>query len=599
MPMPRPWQTRPRGSDASIYRQEMGIVASGAVATGDEPHKEAGVKSGATRAAQQQVWAYRRQVGELAHAIQFYENCFSRIRLTVAIEDDDGTRIPAFDENGAPIKVDGYNPADALQAIRQLRSPIGGQQQLMRAIGGCLGGVGEGHLVGTKSDRMKSGQSWEFLSPMEFYEPASSTTIGVVDNTAREYHRIRVPGAAPEIFKGDQAAVARIWQPDREFSLLPWAAPLGMLDLFDELVLLTREVAGAVRSRLALAGILLVADDIDYEIAKDDNAEPESDEADPFTADLLRVASIAIKDKASAAGVVPLVVRVPPDRVGEGGDKQGFRLLTFNRDWDDAASSKREECVTRFAQGIDLPVEVVKGHMSTTFANAAQISADMYRLYIEPKVSIGVDGLTSGYLQSLIPGCPFVIHPDPTDLIVKPDQTADWKDAFDRYAISWSSYRTKLGASEKDAPDDDEIEKRLEIDAAKRAHAMTEQPGGVLAPPEPKAVAGTEPGNETIAAAIEVQTRACMQRAGARLRSKVQRNPGLASMIANVPDAEVAATLGPRTVATLMTDAELVGREFEALHRWLSEKFDTKVADDYRAQAVEQATLRMFTPAGR
>lgn len=588
-----------------------GLTASGA-AVGGGGEADATAKSSATRQAQAQVWAFRRQIGELNHAIGFYENCFSRIRLGLAVEEDDGSRRPVFDEDGKELV---KGATEALGHLRALRSPLGGSSHIMRAIGGCLGAVGECHLVGMDSDRMKTGRAWEVFSPSEFFEPVQASAPAPSQNgseaRAREYHRIRVPGQTPQIIKSTEAVVARIWQPDPEFSLLPWAPALGMLEIFDELVLLTREVAGAVRSRLALAGILLVANDIEY--PERDDAEPDSDEASPFTADLMRVASAAIKDKNSAAGVVPLVVEVAANRVGENGPngEQGFRLIEFSRQWDDKAAAKRDECIRRFAQGYDLPVEVVIGHQQTTFANAAQISADQYRNYIEPKALIATDGLTTGYLQAVLPGTEFVIHPDPTDLVVRPDQIGDWQNAFDRFAISFSSLRDKIGATDADAPDEEELALRIMLEVASRTRPAPGESIGSVAP-TPAEIAGevgpagtsSEPQPKpqpaltaSIGAAMEVEVRRVMQRVGARLRSKVSGRSGLASIIQQVPDPEVAATLGPRQVAQLMTEAELIGREFDVFHSWVAEQTDKVVADQYRRLAIEEAALRMNLPA--
>lgn len=566
------------------------VTASGAVASGPERQKDAEARHAATRAAQQQVWAYRRQVGELAHAGLFYENCFSRIRLTIAIEEDDGSRTPAFDEDG---KARAAGADQALQILRDLRSPIGGQSQLMRQIGGCLGIVGEGHLVGTANEAMRSKEAWEFLSTSEFYQ--ATTQMSTKAGAPVDYQRIVTPGAQPEIIKSDAAVVARIWQPDAEFSRLAWAPALGMLDIFDELVLLTREVAGAARSRLALAGILLVADDIEY--PPDPNAPEGSEGKDPFTADLIKVASTAIRDKASAAGVVPLVVRVPANRVSEGAEEQGFRLIEFSRQWDDKAADKRGECVQRFAQGIDLPVEVVLGHMSTTFANAAQISADMYRTYVEPKVIIATDGLTTGYLRLKLPGTPFVIDPDPTDLVVRPDQIGDYADAHKNYVVSDAAWRQKLGATEADAPDDMEILRRVAIQQAVRERPIPEADTAVEAP-----IAGADPAiaaSAIIDAATEVEVRRVLQRVGARLRSKVSNRDAAASTIRNVPDELVAATLGAATVSRLMTEQELLGREFDVLEMWATEIAGANAARDAGMRARAEAMRRLYAPAVR
>lgn len=577
MPDPSEWQAPTRRYLHNPAEYAKTLTASAAVSSGDNKDREADVQSNLVREKQTAIWGFRREIGELNAAIQWYENCFSRVRMTVAIEADDGSRIPAFDMDGNEIA---QGAKEALAHIRALRSPIGGQQQLLRALGGCLAAVGECHLVGVDDERMPTGKSFEIYSPAEFFRSANTPASGV-----KEYTHLIAPGKSKTVTEND-AYVTRIWQPDTQFSALAWAAPLSMVDIFEELLLLTQEVAGAVKSRLAIAGLLLVADDIDF--PEDESADPTNDDkADPFTAMLIKLASTAIRDKKSAAGTVPFVSRVPFDRV-----KDGFNLIEFNRKWDDAASAKRREGIERFAQGMDAPPEQILGHMQTTFANAAQITADKYSEYLEPKIGIGFDGLTSSYLRVLMPGSPFVIHPDPTDLIVSPDQTANYAEGYKVFAISGAAYRNSFGATEEDAPDQAELDQRIAIEQAIRVRqtVSVKEDGGI--------VPGIDPAvDPTIQAALEVSVMRSIDRIGSRLRSKVSGKAGLSSLIANVPNNQVAATLGQREVARLLTPTELFGREFDILEEWVTSKTDQVVAAEVRLDAIAETERRLFTPA--
>lgn len=536
---------------------------------------------GGTRTWQKEAWDYYDIVGELHYAASFVGNCLSRVRLTVGLPDEDGVVGSAFDEDGTPKHPDA---AEALALLRELRSDTAGESQILRAMGLNTFVAGECFLLGAEEQVEGEGlrRSWEVLSIDELREKRDKGPNG----TPR-YERIEAPNEkAKEVPAESQ--VLRIWQPHPRYSYLADSAVRAVRDVLDEIVLLTREVRGQALSRLAAAGVFLVPSEVEYE--DDDSASDDSDEGDPLTRDLIRTLATAVSDVGSAAAVVPFILRVPYDFCDR------IRHIEFTRPRDIEAAEKRKETVQRFAQGVDLPVEIVTGHAQTTFSNAWQIDESTYKAHLEPKLQTLLDALTVCYLRPLLPGTPLVVSGDVSELVSHPDRSAAATQAYDRIELAGSAYRDALGFSDEDAPDDAEVAERLD-----RAKIL--KSGAAGAPPD----AGATPGGvgpatsgatppAAVAAAAEVAVLRAVERAGARLRSKTNGS-SMRSLISGVPDIEVAATLGPERVRTLVgVEDDLFRGEFRMLRSWASQHVGQASADLLLSECERDARARMYAP---
>lgn len=541
-------------------------------------------QGGGTRQWQKEAWDYYDLVGELHYAANFLGNCLSRVRLTVGLPDEDGTIGAAFDEDGVPKHADA---PEALRCLRELRSDTAGESQIMRALGLNTFVAGECFLLGTEEPAtggLPAQRQWEVLSVEELREKREKKS----DGTAR-YERIEAP-SAPAVPVSDEAVVLRVWQSHPRWSYLADSAVRAVRDVLDEIVMLTREVRGQAMSRLAAAGVFVVPSEIEYE--DDDAAAEDSDEGDPFTRDLIRTLATAIQDNASAASVVPFVLRAPYDYCDR------IRHIEFTRPRDIEAAAKRKETVQRFAQGVDLPVEVITGHAQTTFSNAWQIDEATYKAHVEPKLQILLDALTTCYLRPLIPGTPLVVSGDVSELVAHPDRGAAADAAYDRYELSGSAYRDAKGFADTDAPDDDEVTRRVDRAIAIKGGGGFPAADDTTAPGMGPATSGN--GNGAIpagvAAAAEVAVLRAVERAGARLRSKMNGS-SLRSLIDGVPDFEVGATLGPERVRSLVTsESDLFKGEFRMLRTWAAQQVGADNASVLLSAVEREARRRLYAP---
>jgi hypothetical protein len=560
------------------------LTASAMVKTGpDVDQEKTPGEGGFARSWQREAWDFYDMVGELHYAGAFVGACLSRIRLTIGVPDEEGVPGPAFDDEGNPMAPDA---PEALDYLRQLRAQTGGQSALMRAFGINLFIAGEGYLVGTQDPTDQ--RSWEVLSVDELRPGAPKRVNGSARAT---YERRTEPNAPPEPLPAE-SYVVRVWRGHPRFAWLADAPTKAVREILEELVLLTREVRSQTLSRLASVGILIVPEEIDY--PDDENASDESDLGDPFTRDLVKTISTAIADKASAAGQTPFVFRVPYDYADR------VRHIMLERPRDEKSSEKRTEAVMRLARGLDLPVEIITGHAQTTFSNAWQIDESLFKSHIEPLVETVVDCLTIGYLRVSMPNTKLVISYDPSELVAHPDRSRDAKDGHDRFVISDSSYRRSIGFSDADAPDDEELERRMEI--AERIKTPGTMLPGVAAPKagageaplSPVNVGPTTSGNASLDVAVEVSVLRALQKAGARIRSKANGNTSVREIIRGVPDDEVAATLGPALVTQVVGDEDLFRSEFLALRRIAARQVGAAAADDLARAAEAQARDRLW-----
>ena len=110
----------------------------------------------------------------------------------------------------------------------------------------------------------------------------------------------------------DKTAVAyRLWKRHPRFSSWSDATTQGVLDILEEIVLLTQAIRAKARSRLAGQGILLVNGRF-IPIPGEPGPDEDPDE-DPFMRDLIDNFTAPITNEGAASAVVPHVIRVDVD----------------------------------------------------------------------------------------------------------------------------------------------------------------------------------------------------------------------------------------------------------------------------------------------
>jgi hypothetical protein len=562
---PRP----PSAPPARVIRTKNLVAAASLRAPTKSPDPDG--TGGATRQWQRECWGHYDEVGPAHYSGRFVGSCLSRVQFVVALPDEDGNPAPAFDDEGNPVP-GAEDAPDALALLRDLRSPRGGPSQIMRALGLNLFVAGECFLIGQD---VEDERHWEVLSIDEIRK--ASSDHDEAGNLRERYERIEYPGATAKALP-PSTLVLRIWQSHPRWAYLADSSLRAVRDICEEITLLTREIRGQTISRLASAGVFVVPSEIEYEPAGEE--ADDEDDVDAFTRDLLRTYAAAVADKSSAAATVPFILRAPYDYC----DEAHLRHIIFNRPTNQKAAEDRTDAILRYAQGIDLPVEVTTGHAGTSFSNAWKIDEDLFKAHIEPLVELVVDALTQGYLRTNLPDTPLVVWYDAGELVAHPDRTGAAKDGHDRFVISNAAYRGAIGFTDADAPDEEELAERVAIATAIKMGGSLpgdEKTSGVPGvgpittgenPVAEPVAASAVPIEWQVASVVDFATARAVERAGARIRSKANGG-GAAALLRGIHNRDVAATLGPSAVREMMGDEDILFRgEFDSFRTWAAPK---------------------------
>lgn len=571
---------------------------------------------------QRDSFAYFKAIGIVKQATLFLANTCSLTRLFVAWQPD-----PEQD----PVPVDssvvgGAEARDALQRLADFAK--GGHAGIIQRTVLLLKATGECYLVGfdprpakpadpvaNKPEVPAQPERWLVASVAELTSEGtgSASTYKLKESRSAEAINLETNSADDE----PGVMVFRIWQEDAEFADEADCALHGALNDCEELLAHGRSVRASLRNRYALNGIFIVPSEAEV-APPEETAEGEPDAVDvgedPQAAALakkiLDAMVAAIENEGSAAGAAPIIIRVP----GEHADK--FKHLTFERP-SDSSGQDRHECIERLAMALDIPLEEVvgmgggrsSGALFMSGNTAQQMEQKLFNRYGHPAMVTVCEALTVGFLRPMIEAAnvdgdaarKLMVWYEPGDAIADPDPAESANDAFDRAAISWSTYRTAKGFNDDDAPDDDELDRRKELGLLGKATASsdpTKDSASLPSSPPPEGGATTNghradfipitsaatrrTGRTSPATRLtridrdlrlrlgemaDLSMRRALEKAGARVRNTAARSARIRDTVARVPALMVPATLGRAVVADAlgMTDDDLLRDAFDDL----------------------------------
>lgn len=321
-----------------------------------------GAQTPARQAWQFEAWGYADAMPELHYGMQFVGSCMSRIKLRLGWLTDNNDVAPVFNDDGnidEECPVDPQTIANAAAILAAFRDPLGGPAALLEQLGKNLTVTGEAHLLARDlhdENGTVVSRRWEVLSTDEIRRRGSVKRDKEGKLLEPEFERVWGAGRPNEPIDPKTSFVLRIYRRHPRWSHIADAATRPLLDIMEVLVLLARQLRATVLSRLAGAGVLWIPSEMDL---PDDETAPEgTEEEDPFARKLFKNMTTPISDRGSASSVVPLVIRADADLI------PAVHHLTFETKDDEIAMNKMAALLQRFAQGMDLPVEVILGHMN-------------------------------------------------------------------------------------------------------------------------------------------------------------------------------------------------------------------------------------------
>lgn len=521
-------------------RQPRTLVASAAPFRGNNDEKGMGEEMWQRRAL-----LYYNTCGEVRFCSQFYARMVARVRFFPARIKEDGT-------------LDAIEEGPAVEALNRIQGPGGGRSRIQFDYGRLMFVTGEGALFVNDTDDPAK-ERWRFLwrGELKKDEPDGPTW--------------RKNGKNEPVEKG---TAYRMWTPHPERS--DWAdSPLRpVLDIAEELNILTATVRSTAVSRM-LKGMILLPSELSP--APMEPGKDEDPEQSVFLAAMVQHFKAQIEDPAAAEAQAPFLLEGAYEYL----DRVKWIEL-HNTTTDYLERDLRIEAIKRLALGLDMPPEALEGFSNTNHWAAQQIQWDMWRSHGVPIADQFAADLSEIYLRPTLAEAgesdidAITIGYDDSQVVISPDQTAVADQAMDRMAISFSGYRKMKGIPEAYAPDEDEQQlvagvKMRDPVVAGFEEAAPPQAGPT---PNPDEAAGSNvparPANGRVVSRQESMTAAivgaahmalaqCRSKAGARLASQVRKPPGhgdppcpdCLAMIEDKPLTIVASALGAEMIENL------------------------------------------------
>lgn len=452
--------------EAQKYNAPRGLTASAArIDLKSKRELEAVAKRRQTEKWQAEAWDYYDLVGEIKFAATIIANVMSRVNIYAAYIAD-SSQIPARVHMIDTLEDDFKEKANS--ALYLLESGNGGTAGLLRAAALNLFIVGECYLVRQPARPSKrEPEKWQIRSIEEMIPvPVKKKTI---DGPTHTFSIKESRSAQPKdyIQLPDNAYVARIWRPHPRYSDEADSSMRGILDLCDELLLLSRTASAAAKSRLN-AGMLFVPDGLSHAANGGEEMLEEGEEGieeEDFEEELQDSMTTPISDPGSAASVVPLLVRGAADLGKE------IRLISFERSFDANLIERAESVLNRIVSGMDIPREIVGGMSNLKGANAKILEETLYSSHIEPLILMICDSLTTAFLRPAMRALGFPEHEimrtcvwyDPSAITSKPSKSESATVGYEKQIISADAWRRSHGFSVTDAPTQLEVAQRLAV----------------------------------------------------------------------------------------------------------------------------------------
>lgn len=397
-----------------------------------DPAKPGDYRRNHTAAWQQEVFAFEDQVGELSYASALFANSASKVKLELARRDEKGDWILLSD-------LDSLNENDKLaqQAIRELTWDLP-MAELIRDASAQMFLVGECRLVGMPSRNKRN----EGLLDFDWH-------IYSVDDVVDKEGYYLICG---EEYSYDSVLVIKIWRPSPRKYKDPTSPVRAVLPVLRELVGLTMHISACIDSRLAGAGIVWMPQSAT--VLGLGGAPENADEDDPFLEAVIEAGVTAIKDRDSAAAIIPIFATLPDD--------VGFQPIhmSFSTPFDASTKELRDEAIRRLALGLDMPPEVLLGTGGSSHWSAWAIQEDYVKLHVLPAVNLIAQAIVRDYLRPVLEemGLPlplaydYNLIPLADHMFSRPNRFDEAMELYRMDAINLAALLEVAGFDLKDAP---------------------------------------------------------------------------------------------------------------------------------------------------
>lgn len=393
--------------------------------------------NGRTREADELSWYFYERIPELRYIARYIANSISLATIFIGQVDKDPLR---------PTPVKDSHPAQDL--LNKLIYDFGGMTELLDRLALHLTVPGDSVLMGpTGAPALHPFDRWRVYSTSEVI--ARNGRILYKEPMSRE---VPIPAGVLPV---------RIWRSHPKWWWDADSATRSSFSVLREIDLLDQHVHATAVSRISGAGILGIPDELTLPGDEDSIDGPS---ADNFVKYLTKVMSTAIKNRDSAAALVPIVIRGPGELI------KMIQHWDFSTKFDERVPELRTLALKRLALGMDVPPEILMGMGNTNHWSSWQTDESTVRLHIQPIMQLICNSLTDGYLRPMLETISLPNSVDPKKLViwfdtsklrVQSSVSADSQQNYDRFEINGETLRNRTGFGQEDAPSDKELAKMI------------------------------------------------------------------------------------------------------------------------------------------
>lgn len=385
---------------------------------------------------QREAWYYFDAVGELRAPLVWIANAVSQADLHATTVDPD---------TGKPT-----GPSDDPRAQKAASQAFGGPQRragLLRTIALCWQVAGEAWIIIRPNRTLDEPDEWLVLSGQKV--TAKGESWQYTDPYTQE--EVTLDGG-----RGDR--LIRVWCPHPNDQGKADSAVRPALPILREIEKATQNIASRLDSRLAMNGVWLVPEEIDF---------PRGDFETSGLAlmdMLLTAAETSLQNPGQAAAAVPIVLTVPGEQI------QNSIHLDFATEFDAGVVELRNNGRDRLANTLDMPKSVAQQNQDeANHWSAWQVEESTYKIFIEPLLKAIGDPVSTAWLTPALVAMGMSpeeaareeIGWDTTAIVARPDDTENLRDLHDRNLISDEYMLAENGVPEDAKPGEEERQRRF------------------------------------------------------------------------------------------------------------------------------------------
>jgi hypothetical protein len=381
---------------------------------------------------QEEVWGFHDTLGEFRYATDWEAKRFSRVRLYAAKLE------PGADE---PVRAKAGTAVDLMTAFA---GGPAGQAQIMGGLATQLRVPGEGYLI---VESVSGIEQWSVRSIDEVR--AARQRYEVIDENSPQSGNNWRP-LAP-----DSMAPIRVWRPNKRWHHIADSPTRAARSTMRELELVNRHIVAQYLSRLASAGVVMFPSEVTFP-----QKEEFADAPDPFVAEWIENARVAIDQPGTASAVIPMPIKVPSELV------EKIKHLDFTLKIDEKIIEKRDSAIKRLASQLNVPAEVLLGMGDLNHWNAWSSDETSLKVDVAPDAELICQAMTTGYLQPRLKAsgvedwANWVIWYDMSELTLRPDRSDDAIALYDRLELNGAALRRETGFNEADKPTNEELKEQ-------------------------------------------------------------------------------------------------------------------------------------------